>query len=254
MNEQEMADLLDRATRDLAPDVEALVAGGLRRGQVRRHRRQMVATVTSTVVAVLAIVVAGSQLLGPGGIANRVIDPAGSATPTVGPASPTISAPKPTSPTTTKARLAVTTEQIPTTFSSLEPGKVSTPSAKSGPDAAPVVDFTWNGFGIRVGITPDDYVTGRSVPDPARRCAEQAGGDPCRPGPDGTVISTTSVTNPTADGGTDMRSAWVFRPDGWDVLVMAYNAPSKQGPVTADKPPFTLPELRRIATSDIWFR
>lgn len=251
MNEQEMADLLERATRDLAPDVEALVAGGLHRGQIRRHRRQLAATVTTTVVAVLAII-AGSQLLGPGGIASRTIDPAGSVTSTVASPSPTISAPKPTSPT--KARLAVTTEQIPMTFASLEPGSVSTPSAKSGPDAAPVVDFTWNGFGIRVGITPDDYVTGRSVPDPARRCAEQAGGHPCRPGPDGTVISTSNATNPTVDGGTDVRSVWVFRPDGWDVLVMAYNGPSKQGPVTAHNPPFTLRELQRVATSDIWFR
>ncbi len=252
MNEQEMADLLDRGTRDLEPDVEALVAGGLRRGQVRRHRRQTAAAVTSTVVAVVAIVAAGSQLLGPGGGAHRPTGPAGSVTSTVAPPpSPTVSTPPPTAPA--KARLAVTTGQVPTTFAALEPGTVSAPSAKSGPDAAPVVDFTWNGFRVRVGITPDDYVTGRPMPDPARRCAEQAGGAPCRPGPDGTVISTSSATNPSRDGGTDVRSVWVFRPDGWDVLVMAYNGPSKQGPVTADKPPFTLRELRRVATSDIWF-
>lgn len=254
MNEQEMANLLDRATRDLAPDIEALVAGGLRRGQARRHRRQMVTTVATTVAAVLVIVVAGSQLLGPGGAADRAIDPADSVPSTLASPSPTASAP-PTGPTSpTRARLAVTTEQIPKTFASLEPGLVSAPSAESGPDTAPVVDFTWNGFGIRVGLTPDDYVTGRRVPDPARRCAEQAGGDPCRPGPDGTVISTTSSTNPKVDGGTEVGSARVFRPDGWDVLVMAYNGPAKQGPATAVKPPFTLPELQRIATSNIWFR
>jgi len=253
MNEQEMADLLDGATRDLAPDIQGLVAGGLRRGQVRRRRRRTAATVTTTVLAVLAIVVTGSQVLGPDDIARQGVDPAGSAPPTLDRPSPTVSAPTPTGPAT-KARLAVTAEQVPRTFASLEPGKVSTPSTKSGTDTAPIVDFTWNGFGIRVGITPDDYVTGRPVPDPARRCAANAGGDPCRPGPDGTVISTYSATNPPVDGGTDVRWAWVFRPDGWDVLVRAYNGPAKEGPVTADQPPFTLAELRRLAASDIWFR
>ena len=77
---------------------------------------------------------------------------------------------------------------------------------------------------------------------------------PCRPGPDGTVIATSSSTNPAVDGGTDERSVWVFRPDGWDVLVMAYNGPAKAGPVIADEPPFSLQELQQIASSDVWFR
>ena len=56
------------------------------------------------------------------------------------------------------------------------------------------------------------------------------------------------------DGGTDVRSVSVFRPDGWDVLVMAYNGPRKEGPVLAAEPPFDLRELQRIASSDVWFR
>ncbi len=252
MNEQEMADLLDRATRDLTPNVDALVVGGLRRGQVRLRRRRATAAL-ATVAAVLTVMVAGSQLLGPGGAGGRAVDPAGPSAPMVSP-SPTLGSPAPTGPApTTRARLAVTTAQVPATFASLEPGRVSAPSAKSGPDRAPVVDFTWNGFGVRVGITPDDYVSGRPVPDPSDRCAQQAGGDVCRGGPDGTVTSTSSSTSPPADGGTAVRSVWVFRPDGWDVLVVAYNGPAKQGPVTADQPPFTLAELGRIAASDVWF-
>ncbi|MEP7088893.1 MAG: hypothetical protein ABI776_02200 [Nocardioidaceae bacterium] len=253
-----MASLLHRATRDLAPDVEALVAGGLRRGQVRRRRRRIAATavtVATSMAAVLAVIVASSQLLGPGGVPDRADDPADSAPTAAVSPSPTTSASTPARPAgRIQARLAVTTEQVPTTFASLEPGQVGVPSADSGPDAAPVVDFTWNHFGIRVGITPDDYATGHSVPDPVRRCAEQSGGAPCRPGPDGTAISTSSSTSPAVDGGTVMRSVWVFRPDGWDVLVAAYNGPSRQGPVTADKPPLTLRELEHVATSDVWFR
>lgn len=204
--------------------------------------------------AVSVVIVASSQVLGPGGDPDRADDPAGSASAALSP-SPTVGSSTPTRPAgRVRARLAVTTEQVPATFASLEPGQVGVPSAKSGPDAAPVVDFTWDHFGIRVGITPDDYVTGRSVPDPARRCVEQAGGGTCRPGPDGTVVSTSSSTNPEVDGGTAVRSVSAFRPDGRDVLVMANNGPTRQGPVIADKPPLTLTELEHVATSDLWFR
>lgn len=245
MNEKNMTDLLQRATRDLTPDVPALVAGGLRRGQVRQRRRRTAAAVVTSAAAVL-VTVGAFQLLS-GDATSTGIAPADTAPPSASTRSPSPEA-------AAKAELAVTTEQVPTTFASLQPGRVSTPSPKSGPDAAPVVDFTWEGFGVRVGLTPDDYVTGRSTADPARRCAEQAGGQPCRSGPEGTAVSTSSFTNPGVDGGTDVRSVTVFRPDGWDVLVMAYNGPAKEGPVTADEPPFDLQQLQRIASSDVWFR
>ncbi|QNN53657.1 hypothetical protein [Nocardioides mesophilus] len=244
MNEKDVTDLLQRATRELSPDVHTMVAYGLRRGRVRQRRRRAVAAGAASAAAVL-VTVGGVQLLGSAGPAPRPIAPADSATPSV---------PSPAPSRAAKARLAVATEQVPTTFASIAPGEVSPPSAKSGPDSAPVVDFTWRGFGIRVGLTPDDYVTGRSIPDPARRCAEQGDGSVCRPGPDGTVVSTSSFTNPAVDGGTQVRSVTVFRPDGWDVLVMAYNGPGKEGPVTADAPPLGLPQLQRIASSDVWFR
>jgi hypothetical protein len=246
MNEKDMTELLQRATRDLTPDVQGLVAGGLRRGRVRQRRRRTATAVVTGAVAVL-VTVGGFQLLSADGTTSRGIAPAD-------PARPSASTHSTRPEAAAKAELAVTTQQVPTTFASLEPGQVSRPSPKSGPDAAPVVDFTWEGFAVRVGLTPDDYVNGRSIADPVRRCAEDAGGKPCRSGPDGTVVSTSSFTNPAADGGTKVRSVTVFRPDGWDVLVMAYNGPAKEGPVTADEPPFDLPQLKRIASSDVWFR
>ncbi len=245
MNEKDMTDLLQRATRDLSPDVGTLVAGGLRRGQVRQRRRRTAAAVATSAAALL-VIAGGIQLSTAVNTRSREIAPADSASPSA-PSESTSPAPA------AKAVLAVTTEQVPTTFASLEPGQVSAPSPKSGPDGAPVVDFTWEGFGIRVGITPDDYVSGHSVQDPALRCAEQAE-NRCRPGPDGTVVSTSSFANPAVDGGTQVRSVNVFRPDGWDVLVVAYNGPGKDGPATADEPPFDLQQLQRIATSDAWFR
>lgn len=248
MNENDLTDLLQRATRDLAPDVGALVAGGRRRGQVRQRRRRTAAAVATGAAAVL-VAAAGLQMLTADDTASRGISPADPAPPSA-PASSEPARPAPVA----RAELAVTTDQVPTTFASLEPGQVSKPSSQSGPDTAPVVDFTWKGFGIRVGLTPDDYVSGRSVPDPARRCAEQAGADQCRPGPGGVVISSSSFTNPVADGGTRVRSVNVFRPDGWDVLVMAYNGPGKEGPVIASEPPFDLRQLQRIASSDVWFQ
>lgn len=274
MNEKELTELLERATRDLGPDIEALVAGGLRRGQVRQRRRRVGAAVAAAVAAVL-VVGAGSQLLGADGSGGRALDPAdsppASTSPSAASISPTSNASpppdssdsaRPTAPTRrtapVRARLAVTTAQVPAAFASLQPGEVGAPSAGSGPDSAPVVDFTWNGFGVRVGLTPDDYVSGAPVPDPARRCAEdgvEGGGvSPCRPGPDGTVIQTLTSASPEVDGGTTERMVAVYRPDGWDVLVMAYNGPGKDGPPTADQPPFDIAELRQIALSDSWFR
>lgn len=260
MNEKEIADLLERATRDLSPDVEALVAGGLRRGQVRQRRRR-VAGAAGAILGAVLIVGLGAQVLGTGD-QGRAVDPAGpgpasvvpSATPT-GTTTPTT----PTTPTTSASvELAVTTQEVPTTFASLAPGEVGAPSANSGPDSAPVVDFTWNGLGIRVALTPDDYSDGTSIPDPARRCAEQGvqggGFGPCRPRPEGTVVQTATWTNPEVDGGTRERSVYVYRPDGWDVLVVAYNGPGKEGPATQQEPPFDLAELQQIALSDVWFR
>lgn len=241
-----MADLLHRASRDLAPDVPSLVAVGLRRGQARRRRRQSAAAVVASAVAVL-LVVAGFELADSSRAGTRGVAPAN---PSPRSASAESADPGPVRP----VDLAVTTDQVPTTFAPLEPGTVSAPGPKSGPDAAPVVDFTWNGFGVRVGLTPDDYVTGHRVRDPGRRCAEQEGAARCRPGPEGTVLARSSATNPAVDGGTRFRAVTVFRPDGWDVLVMAYNGPGKDGPATAAEPPFDLSQLQRIASSDTWFR
>ncbi len=256
MNENEMTELLHRATRDLVPDVDALVAGGLQRGLVRRRRRRTAAAVGAGAAAVL--VTAGAlQLLGDDSVRGRVVLPADtpSATPTTPTTRPSSPAPTPSAGPTARARLAVTTEQVPATFASLEPGRVSAPEPKSGPDSAPVVDFTWNGFGIRVGLTPDDYATGERVTDPWLRCNEDSPApDSCRPGPDGSVVSTSAGVNPPVDGGATVWSAQVFRADGWDVLVMEYNGPGKEGPPTADRPPFSVEELLTIAASDVWFR
>lgn len=266
MNEQEIGALLERATRDLTPDLESLVAGGVRRGRVRQRRRRVVGAGSALLAAVFVAGVAWG-LVGQQSPGSRAIDPATTrpsapSTP-VTPLTPSPSASASSAGTTARAtparaELAVTTAEVPSTFALLAPGEVSAPEPGSGPDSAPVVDFTWNGFAVRVGVTPDDWVTGERVPDPARRCAEEGlGGDgvgPCRPGPEGTVIQTMDGTNPPIDGGTALRSVTVFRPDGWDVLVMAYNGPAKEGPVTADQPPFTLDELEQFASSDAWLR
>lgn len=250
MNEREMVDLLRRATEDLAPDTEALVAGGLQRGR-RRQRRRRTATALCASAAAAAIGIGAWQLAVSDHVSTRGVDPAGT-TPTSAPASVATSDPEPRR--VARVDLAVTTADVPGVFASLAPGEVSPPGPKSGPDSAPVVDFTWNGFGVRVGLTPDDYVTGHRVRDPGRRCAEQEGAARCRPGPEGTVLARSSATNPAVDGGTRFRAVTVFRPDGWDVLVMAYNGPGKDGPATAAEPPFDLSQLQRIASSDTWFR
>jgi hypothetical protein len=253
MNEPDVNDLLHRATRDLAPDVDALVAGGLRRGRVRQRRRRT--AMTQGAGAATVLVTAGAfqlsgELAGRGSVDLPANPPTTTptSTPTPGPTRTVDPAPA------SRARLAVTTDEVPATFASLEPGEVSPPLPKSGPDSAPVVDFTWNGLGVRVGLTPDDYTRGERGADPAVRCAQGATPDSCRPGPGGAFVSPSTFVNPPEDGGTSGRSVVVFRPDGWDVLVLAYDGPRREGPVTADEPPFDLEQLEAVASSDVWFR
>jgi hypothetical protein len=254
MNENEMTDLLRRATRDLSPDVGALVAGGLQRGRVRQRRRRT-ATAVGAALATAVVAVGVAQLAGED--ASRGLQDVPADRPTTATAAPTpTSTPASTPAKPATARLAVTTDQVPTTFASLVPGTVGTPDPKSGPDAAPVVDFQWNGYAVRVGLTPAGYAGGSEDDTPGERCAQSSAPDSCRSleGQDGSVVSTWTGVNPPVDGGTSYRAAEVFRADGWDVLVMTYNGPAREGPVSASEPPFTLTQLVRVASSDVWFR
>ena len=154
MNEHEMADLLDRATRDLAPDVEALVAAGLRRGQRRQRRRREAGAVAATVVAVVAIGL-GSQLLGTGSTGGRP-----SRSGTLGASAPRLPhderAGAHGAHVPPRARLDVTTEQVPDDVRPARAGEGER-AVRRAPDPTPPRSSTSPGTGS--GSGSDSHLT-----------------------------------------------------------------------------------------------
>ncbi len=244
MTEQQAVDLLDRVTTDLAVD-PGLVAGAVSRG--RRHRRRHLVGTAAVTVAVLGLTGAGLTvaLSGQGGD-SRGVDPAPVATDP-----PQQDAPAPL----TMAKLVATAHQVPRTFASIIPGEITAVPNKVWDDHNPIIDFLWNGYAVRVGLTADDYVSGQRVIDPLRRCHEQGIGQPCTPGQvPGSYEQTMTWTGPREDGGVTVRTLTVYLPTGRDVTVMESNAAGwKDSPVLTSDLPLTLDQLRLVAYSDVWF-
>lgn len=249
--------LLDRAASRLEPDLDRLVAGGTARGRRLRRRRRVGTGLTALAVVGLVATSAAvvPQLLDADGSAPRQGAVASDPTPT-----PT---PEPsTPPAPTRRPLAVTQAEVPGTFAELFPGEITELPAKEVVDEAPIVDFRWNGFGVRVGITPAEYSlpysidTGEQIGTaggPRKRCRTGGLGG-CVPGPDGSWVATYVNTGPAVDGGVSSRFVTVYTADGWDVMVVSHNAASSKGSeLLADEPPFTVAQLEQAALSGIWF-
>ncbi|WP_134740327.1 hypothetical protein [Nocardioides sp. 503] len=248
---------LQRAASLLEPDVDRLVTGGTARGRRLRRRHRVgggiaAAAVVGLVAASAAVV---PQLLDADGSVPRQGAVAADPTPT-----PT---PEPRTPTApTRRPLAVTQAQVPATFAELFPGEITELPQKEVVDEAPIVDFQWQGFAVRVGITPAEYSlpysidTGEQIgtaAGPRKRC-QQGGLGGCVPGPDGSWVATYVNTGPAVDGGVSSRFVTAYTADGWDVMVVSHNAASSKGSeLLADEPPFTVAQLRRAALSGIWF-
>ena len=144
---------------------------------------------------------------------------------------------------------------MPETFGSLVPGTITTLPNKEMDDANPIVDFLWNGYAARVGVTSDSYVTGERVPDPKQRCELLGTGQPCTPGrAPGSYEQSVTSTGPAVDGGVTVSFVTVYFAEGWDVHVTLANAAdTKDSPVLAPDVPLTLEQLREVAYSDAWF-
>jgi hypothetical protein len=247
--------LLRSATEDLTSDAD-LVRGGIARGRARRRRRRVgTSLAAAAVVGVIGVAASvGPGMVGDGGMA---LDPAAGG----GAASVTPSGP-PTTEVSVEPleirRLAVEQSEVAATFGRIVPGDVTELPQKEVDDDAPIVDLLWEGTAVRVGITPDDYVSGESAGTPQERCAIADEGEPapgeCRRLADGTVVLGTTSTGPGQDGGVTVNTAQAFTPDGWDVLVWNANAAdTKDAPVLDDVPPLSVEQLLEVATSDVWF-
>jgi hypothetical protein len=247
MTEQQVVDLIDRVTTTLPAAGPDLVAGAVAGGR-RRRRRHVIGTAAAT-VAVLGLVGTGLTvaLSGAGADGARAVDPATPSKP-----QRTTSAPAPAQ----RWALAVNAVQVPATFASVLPGQITTLAQKDPDDANPIIDFQWNGFATRVGVTSDSYITGKSVADPQQRCQEFGIGQPCVPGLlPGSFEQSSTWTGPAVDGGATTRVVAVYFAEGWDVTVMTSNAADfKDSPALAPDVPLTLDQLRQAAYSEVWFQ
>lgn len=262
MNDQ-TSTLLDVATRDLGPDVGALVAGGMARGRARRRRRAVGTTLVAAAVAGVAGVGVLATLAGDEGAHAK--DPTSFVSRPAASTAPDHPDPR---------QLGTRAAGVPDVFASIFPGDVAVipgkenpmdgfdprsqpiggqtgfPQSEPGPGV--IADFTWNGFYLRAAVAPSDPAFG----DTARqRCrGEAAGGDAvCEDVAGGGALVSSTMVNSPEDGTTTVRYVEYYTPDLWTVTLMVSNGATSRGHVLAPQPPFTLAELTAAATSDAWF-
>lgn len=250
--DERISTLFRDSTAEIEPDVPSLVRGGIDRGRVKRRRgnlgMMLAAAATVSVVGVTAGVV---STLGSSGTGFE---------PAAAPATST--PPKATDPKTKPGRppsiptadIPVRAADLPRLFTRLHPGKITPAEASSGRimddgRAGQYAHFRWNGFTTTVAFVA---FTGT----PAQRCREFQAGSPavkCQPRPDGSVLSTGRDTAPDRDGGGTSQGASLFTKHGYEIFVMSYNTGRKEGPLLADEPPFSIAQLTRAVTSDVWY-
>ncbi|ADB33501.1 hypothetical protein Kfla_4471 [Kribbella flavida DSM 17836] len=261
--------LFHRSAAELDPDVAGLVQGGVHRGRTKRRRRAVGATVAAvTAVGAVAMATSFAAGLGPA-VTGSGTGVAGAPTATAAtPSSPAGAPPTVTRPATKpdrlppipKAAIPVKAADLPRKFTRLHPGKVTPAEASSGRitddgAAGQYAHFRWNGFATTIA-----FVAYAGTPE--QRCrvvqqqARQAGGLPvsCQKRPDGTIVITFRGQGPAADGGVTSQGATLFTKNGYEIFIQSYNSGvMKEGRTLAAEPPFSLAQLTRAVTSDVWF-
>ncbi|MFJ6434343.1 hypothetical protein [Streptomyces sp. NPDC091416] len=70
--------------------------------------------------------------------------------------------------------------------------------------------------------------------------------------PDGTKVVTREGPGEKGGAGVKMRQADTMRPDGFRVVISAFNTGNQNEAATREEPALTLAQLRKIATSTVW--
>lgn len=70
--------------------------------------------------------------------------------------------------------------------------------------------------------------------------------------PDGTKVATHEGPGEKGGAGVKMREVDTMRPDGFRVVISAFNAANQNEAATRAEPALTLAQLRKIATSKVW--
>ncbi|MFE9813700.1 hypothetical protein [Streptomyces sp. NPDC005773] len=72
--------------------------------------------------------------------------------------------------------------------------------------------------------------------------------------PDGTKVVTHEGPGEKGGAGVKMRQADAMRPDGFRVVISAFNTANQNEAATRAEPALTLAQLRKIATSKVWLK
>lgn len=224
--------LLRRATDDLRPDIDQLVAAGLTRGR-SRQRRNRIGTAVAT-LAVFGVIGVGATVVPLGAGPDSARDPVRPATSTT--ATPT---PEPSS-----GPLAVAAADIPATVDEILGTSLAEPVL---PDSLfPVNDtasiktanFLYDGMLTTVVIDRD--------PDAVIPCDNE----PCPPATDGSVLMEFG---PTPSGESEELGVLVWR-QGFGITVNSYSSNEEIGSAAlADDPPLSKEQVLAIASSEVWF-
>ena len=228
----DLTDVLKRATDGLSPESpDRLVTDAVRRGSGLRRRRHAVAAATAAAgIAIVCVTVV--LAVRPGHSVGAATSSSSSST--TAPAPPTF---------------AVARDQVGATFARIIPGRISeehdTPAGRVHDEGAYESSFLWNGFRVAVAIWP------------------APGGDPhtgCRAMTRGSLGDQTcvrvhggwAVHDRSMDDQSYNRWVSVFLDNGFRVWVLIYNSDAEKGSATAGPPPLDVPDLERVATSDLW--
>ena len=231
--------LLRRATADLRPDVDHLVAAGITRGRTRQRRARIGTAVAA--VAVCGVIGATAAVVPQLGFSD-----AHPADPGFASDSPTpiqLEVPPPVL-TPIDAELVVPAEVVPAAVDELLGTTLAgaplldAPYGVTNEPRDKVVHFRYDGMLVTVNI--------EVWPRAEEACQ---GSDTCQTRPDGSLQNSWEGT---ADGVTS-RGVTVYR-HGYAVSVLSYNAADgKESPQLAPSPPLSVEQLLEIAGSDGWF-
>ncbi|KQY57136.1 hypothetical protein [Nocardioides sp. Root140] len=256
-HEPGVQDLLHRATGDLTPDVETLVAGGIARGRTRRQRRRVGTTIAS--VAAVGVIGAGAFV-----VPQFLED----ATPAASSArddftSPDVAA----APEVQAQRQLIPTGQMEAVLRRLLPAGVTVTDLTVRHDTddpqspADRINFTVDGASVSIYI--DEYnpqwrldkgYEPIAIDD---ECAQSAN---CEQTPNGSYLRKDNRVPQWGEGmgpaNQVSNDASYWGVDGYRFYSMALNTGAEKGSdgIVAVEPPLTSEQLAAIVSSERWYR
>ncbi|MEO5664327.1 MAG: hypothetical protein ABIR39_13680 [Nocardioides sp.] len=252
--------LLRRATDNLRPDVDRLVAGGITRGRTRQRRARIGTAVAA--VAVFGVIGAAAAVVPLGGSPDSArhtdiaSDPTTTSTTPPAPVEDTKAQKKEDRelrevPAPLTATLAVGVADFAQTIASLAPGhEVTQPLTETSYPLVDEVEEQIAHFGVDGMLATVTIMRSSSAFEWECRQGAELGNRVCTQLADGAwqqVWGPDTADQVTAQGVTVWRH-------GFAVSVLSYNAAEgKDLAPLQPEPALSLAELTAIATSDVWF-